>query len=121
MSAFWHWLGDNWEIVVAAALVLAFLVRSVRKAWPHFRRFGHFLDDWTGEEERPGVPARPGVMDRLGQLESATRELKPNGGGSLKDAVNRIDERTEQLHQRLTAVERVVVPDAPQRPRRRRW
>jgi|SRR5690606_6239788 len=35
------------------------------------KRISDFLDDWNGEPERPGVPARPGVMQRLAANEEA--------------------------------------------------
>jgi hypothetical protein len=57
-----------------------------------------FLEDWRGEEARPGYHKRPGVMERLVSLEEhmhgVTHELKPNSGLSLRDAVDRIEERT---------------------------
>jgi hypothetical protein len=60
-----------------------------------------YLADWYGEPDRPGVPARPGVLvrlqraeeglvgigDRLGRLE---HEMQPNSGSSLRDAVDRL-------------------------------
>ncbi|WP_282795050.1 hypothetical protein [Streptomyces sp. CC224B] len=64
-------------------------------------RTGQFLDDWYGEERGPGVPARPGVMERLSNLEGALRsvqhEVKPISGASLRDAVDRANERLERL------------------------
>ena len=73
-----------------------------------------WLDDWKGEPQRPGFPARPGVPARIAAIEatSATTvdtlvevqstqrsmndrlaaleaQLYPNGGGSLRDAVDR--------------------------------
>lgn len=60
-------------------------------------RFSHFLDDWFGEPERPGFSARPGVPERLGQVESrletvedSTAQLKRNGGSHLADAIDRL-------------------------------
>lgn len=61
----------------------------VHKVWPVFRKVVHIVDDITGEEARPGVPARPGLMERISTIE---HEVRPNGGGSIKDAVNRIEE-----------------------------
>lgn len=58
----------------------------------------NFMDDWFGEQERPGVPGRQGVMERLHNIEL---EVKPNGGGSMKDAVNRIETSLRQIDSRL--------------------
>lgn len=58
----------------------------------------NFMDDWFGEQERPGVPGRQGVMERLHNIEL---EVKPNGGGSMKDAVNRIENSLKQIDSRL--------------------
>ena len=56
------------------------------------------MDDWFGEESRPGVPGRDGVMQRLLGIEL---EVKPNGGGSIKDAVNRIEAKVQKVDDRL--------------------
>ena len=92
-----------WLTAIAAGLAaIAYIVRSVSRA---LRRVGHFLDDWFGEPARDDQPARPGVMARLGRIEnrqarteqrvgSMESELKPNGGGSMKDQVTRIEQAT---------------------------
>ncbi|MFM9590686.1 hypothetical protein ACKI16_29290 [Streptomyces scabiei] len=67
------------------------------------KRVEQYLTDWYGEPERPGVPARPGVLVRLQGVESdltginarLTRlehEMQPNSGTSLRDAVDRLGE-----------------------------
>ncbi|MFD7052122.1 hypothetical protein ACFWBS_28075 [Streptomyces mirabilis] len=75
--------------------------RVVRAVSHVTSRTGQFLDDWYGEGERPGVPARPGVMERLsnveGYLRSVQHEVRPNSGASLRDAVDRANERLERL------------------------
>jgi hypothetical protein len=85
-------------IGTVAGAVTAVVVTS-RWAAVRWRRVSDFLEDWNGEESRPGVPERPGVMSRLAALEADVvtirAEVSPNHGGSLKDAVERIDERTE--------------------------
>lgn len=83
-----------------------FVVRTVRK-------LAQIADDWVGEDPRPGLPeGRLGVLRRLDLLMqdsaaaraetaaelAALRErvtaieaqLQPNGGGSLRDAVDRL-------------------------------
>lgn len=34
------------------------------------------LDDWRGTDARPGVPRRPGVMERLEKIETDIKEIK---------------------------------------------
>ena len=62
------------------------------------RRVTDFFDDWNGEPARKGVPARPGVLERLsgieGRVEAVEHELHPNSGASLRDAVDRIHDAT---------------------------
>lgn len=72
---------------------LGVITKGVKIVLKLARRVSEFLDDWNGEPERDGVEARPGVMKRLAALE----ELKENHGGSIKDAVKRIDENLVQL------------------------
>lgn len=87
--------------VVAISGALALAWRATRS----FRRIGgkveDFVDDWQGTDPRPGVPGRPGVMSRLGAIEErlarVEHELHPNSGSSLRDAVDRVDQRTRQL------------------------
>lgn len=82
-------------IATAATLLGGFFV------W--FRKFNNkfstFMRDWDGEPERPGVPSRPGVLTRLARIE---HEVKNNGGGSLKDAVGRVEKTVNSLEKQLT-------------------
>lgn len=77
--------------LLAAVTAVGVAVSWTRKRW---LRIESFLADWAGSPERPGVPARPGVLWRLYAIESRVdrieRELKPNGGGSMYDKVDRI-------------------------------
>lgn len=79
----------------AAALtaIIVLVVKVGRPARRGCRRIEEFLEDWFGSPARPGQPARPGVMERLAAVEERTRELRPNGGRSLADAVNRIEQK----------------------------
>lgn len=67
-----------------------------------------FYRDWNGEAERPGVPHRPGVQEQLLNLTTKVMtieaEITPNHGGSIKDAVGRIDLRLEAVEADLTRV-----------------
>lgn len=82
-----------------AAAGLAWFARGFARL---VRNVGDLADDWRGEPGRAGVPGRPGVMARLAALEhgqselrtdvgAITKELHPNGGSSLRDAVNRVE------------------------------
>lgn len=53
------------------------------------RKVVHMVDDFIGIPEREGEPAKPGLSHRLSLIE---KELRPNGGTSLKDQVNRLEE-----------------------------
>ncbi|MFJ7523968.1 hypothetical protein ACIQ1S_03500 [Streptomyces griseus] len=86
-------------VAVSGGLALAWrATRSVRRIGG---KVENFVDDWQGTDPRPGVPARLGVMSRLGAIEDrlarVEHELHPNSGSSLRDAVDRVDERTRQL------------------------
>lgn len=59
--------------------VVALLALAV-KVFRGVRRVSHFLDDWFGEGPRPGVPARPGVMERLDSVEQDVASIKVHVG-----------------------------------------
>lgn len=98
--------------IIGAAVAL---VSASKWLWQLFRRLSNMLDDMLGEAARNGLPARPGIVEELGiikallaglvpQLEQLERrqaaserrlatieaQLLPNGGGSLRDAVDRL-------------------------------
>jgi len=89
--------------MMLAATVTAIGVISVGvyKATKLVKRFIHFLDDYFGEEERPGFDGRPGMQERMRiieqELKCVSYEMRPNSGTSIKDAINRIEKRLEQL------------------------
>jgi hypothetical protein len=83
--------------LVAGLTALGWLVRKV---FVTLRKIGHFIDDVSGEPARYGVAARPSLMDRITALEGTSarvqHEVTHNGGGSLKDAVARIEQRVNE-------------------------
>jgi hypothetical protein len=93
-------------LMMLAATITAIGVIGVglHKAIKLVKRFIHFLDDYFGEEERPGFEGRPGMQERMRIIEEEIKcisfEMRPNHGTSIKDAVARIESRLEQLEQK---------------------
>ncbi|WP_329196334.1 hypothetical protein [Streptomyces sp. NBC_01435] len=84
-----------WSVAAAAiAAGLGLLWRITRGVRRIMARVDEFIDDWQGTPARSGVPPRLGVMARLDRIE---HELHPNSKGSLRDAVDRVDARTQQI------------------------
>ena len=89
--------------MMLAATITAIGVIGVglHKAVKLVKRFIHFLDDYFGEEARPGFEGRPGMQERLRFMEEEIAcisfEMRPNHGTSIKDAVGRIEDRLDKL------------------------
>ena len=103
-----------WFVGITTALTA--LGQSVRWVWQVLRALSRLADDLTGEPARNGQAAQPGLLAlvksiqdnlelqhaelvrvreqneeferRLAALEA---QMRPNGGGSLRDAVDRIE------------------------------
>lgn len=88
---------DILAICVALA-VLAGGIAVVVKVFSLIKRMHNWLDDWAGEPARPGVDARPGVMARLASIEA---QLRPNGGTSARDAVDRVERSVARVENTL--------------------
>jgi hypothetical protein len=91
-----------WSLALVTVAGLAALAwRTVRAAVRAGRRASRALDDILGAPARPGTEARPGMLDRMTRLEARVErveaELRPNGGSSARDALDRVDRRTAQL------------------------
>lgn len=109
------------NIIAVAAILTAttIIIITAIKTSKFIKKIVHFFDDFLGEEERPGVPSRPGFSQRMSsiekQLEQGTEkfsaiedkldridyELRPNSGLSLRDAVNRIERRLEHVEEEI--------------------
>jgi hypothetical protein len=117
MSTFWATAGVAAGLAAILGLAAA-AGKAAQVAYRLVRGLLNIVDDWRGEPDRDGVPGRLGVMARLarqdGQLvaqavrldrqdgrlarlesgvEQVHGELKPNGGATLRDAVNRVEEQ----------------------------
>jgi len=98
---------------------MTIIIVFIGKGFKIVKRFIHFLDDFVGEEERPGQERKPGVSERLFGLEncvtsisekfdhmnekvvSIEKELHPNHGSSMRDAIDRIQVRLDILEGRF--------------------
>lgn len=89
-----------WE-AFAVILGIGVLVAAGVKGWKVIKRLNHFLDDVMGEEARPGVPARPGLMERVMRVE---HELFPNSGASLRDQTDRIESTITEIGEAVTTL-----------------
>lgn len=79
-------------VAVAGGIALVWRVlRGIRRV---FKAIDDFMADWHGVPERAGYPERPGVMARLSRIE---HELNANSGESLRDAVNRIEQKVDTV------------------------
>ncbi|HWU30511.1 MAG TPA: hypothetical protein VN041_15625 [Microbacterium sp.] len=87
-----------WTVIVwLVAIGISFPI--LRKLWRLFKQLADFLDDVMGEPARPGVEARPGLMERVMRVE---HELFPNSGRSLRDQTNRMEEKLDRDNARIT-------------------
>lgn len=118
LIAVWPWFGA----FCSAIFILMWAWKNLR---PPTKGIEHFLEDWNGEPERPGVPPRLGMMQRVANIEISQRttathqtksdlwfekygpiidsmqhELHPNSGSSMADAVNRTE---KQLGEHIAA------------------
>lgn len=114
-----NWLIAENIIAIAALLTAAtVIIIAAIKTSKFIKKIVHFFDDFLGEEERPGVPPRPGISQRISSIEKSLDvgtekfstieykldridyELRPNSGMSLRDAVNRIEQRLQHVEKR---------------------
>lgn len=95
------WLAATCAVVWGA-------VWTVRKIAPVARKLGHLVDDLVGEPERPGVPARPGLMERMEAVETKAEiirhEMYPNSGKSLRDKLDQTSAAVDVLSSDITTI-----------------
>lgn len=87
-----------WAVAIGAiAGLLGMAWRAIRTAQRMAAVMEQFLGDWRGTPDRPGAPGTPGVLERIERIE---KELFPNHGSSLRDAVDLTNRRLARLVQR---------------------
>lgn len=99
------WLG-------LAAGVMA-VVKIVRMVGPTWRQISQFLLDWNGESERPGVSARPGVMETLASHTQQIKELSVSVGSLVPDdaittRLQMLDHKVDTFDSHLSKVEETL-------------
>lgn len=98
---------------IAATVFIAKFTGSVAGA---IRKFVHLRDDLLGQEERPGVPARPSLLEQVAQLAEAVAQLTDavaniqaevnfNHGSSVKDHVVLLREELSDLRGELVKIQ----------------
>ncbi len=111
-----NWIiAENIVAVAAISTAITIIIISFIKTSKFLKKVVHFFDDYFGEEERPGIERRPGFSERIHSIESSLqkvddkfqtiefninsieKELQPNSGTSLRDAINRIERRVNAL------------------------
>ena len=86
----------GWAVGIAAGLGVLF------KFFQATRKLFAFLDEVTGEPAAYGRPAKPGLVEKVDQIQTeqsehtaqinrVLHELFPNSGTSLRDAVDRLE------------------------------
>ena len=85
----WAAAGVVLGVVFTALTLAAWIGKPLRRL---ARQNDEFREDWYGTPARPGRDAVPGVPARLALIE---KELKPNSGSTLRDAINRVEQRLE--------------------------
>jgi len=93
-----YWAAGIITVGSALGMLLMVLKRFHKRVQGFMDTWDQFHRDWDGEPAMPGRSAVPGVMERLNRIDG---ELKRNGGSSMKDAINRVEKKLEQIDGRL--------------------
>ena len=63
----------QWVVILGVLVTLA--IRINKLIYPVWHKLEQMANDFAGEPERPGVPAKPGIMERIAKLEQLVAEL----------------------------------------------
>lgn len=100
-----EWLKDlaDTERLLTTAFILFILWlmgRSILKSWKFWSKLVGLINGLVGTDEKPGIMARMESMES--QVATIHHETTPNHGGSIKDAVARIETGLETERTTLT-------------------
>lgn len=85
-------LGKLAGALVAIAGLFALLAKAVRAMLRTVRKLSRLADEVLGDEDRPGWGKRLTAVEA--KIATVLAEVKPNGGGSMRDEVRRIADAT---------------------------
>ena len=71
-----------WLVLLGVLVTLA--IRINKLVYPVWHKLEQMANDFAGEPERPGVPAKPGIMERIAKLEQLVEELSDKIDESTK-------------------------------------
>lgn len=72
----------QWVVILGVLVTLA--IRINKLVYPVWHKLEQMANDFAGEPERPGVPAKPGIMERITKLEQLVEELSDKIDESTK-------------------------------------
>ena len=72
----------QWVVILGVFVTLA--IRINKLVYPVWHKLEQMANDFAGEPERPGVPAKPGIMERISKLEQLVEELSDKIDESTK-------------------------------------
>ena len=72
----------QWVVILGVLVTLA--IRLNKLVYPVWHKLEQMANDFAGEPERPGVPAKPGIMERIAKLEQLVAELSDKIDESTK-------------------------------------
>lgn len=81
-------------LIVAVGGAVGVLVKAGRWAVRALRRAARLVDDLLGEPAHGDQPERPGLMSRVGRIETRLTRVEAQlltGGGSMRDQLGRVE------------------------------
>jgi hypothetical protein len=91
-----------------ATVISGLVVWLLRSAWRFGRRAWSFIEDWDGVVAEHGHAAKPGVLERLSNLEGVVAGISDqvhlNSGHSMRDVVQRTESAVGDVQQSLNTL-----------------